>query len=34
VVRQEHEIFADGRCESRKGSHTERTMYNDSASSW
>ncbi len=29
TVRQEHEIFADGKCESRKGGNTERTMYND-----
>jgi hypothetical protein len=33
-VRQEHEIFADGRCESRKGGHTESKMYNDPASSY
>ena len=29
VTRQEDEIFANGRCESRKGGHTEHTMYND-----
>jgi hypothetical protein len=29
VVRQEDEIFADGRCESRKGGNTERTMSSD-----
>jgi hypothetical protein len=29
TVRQEHEIFADGRCESRKGGNTEHTMWND-----
>ena len=34
VVNQEHEIFPTGRCESRKGSHTEPTMYNDAASSY
>jgi len=34
VVRQEHEIFANGRCESRKGSHTEHTMHSDATSSF
>jgi len=34
VVRQEHEIFPDGKCESRKGGHTEHCMYNDAASSY
>lgn len=34
TVRQEDEIFADGRCESRKGGHTEHTMYTDPASSY
>jgi hypothetical protein len=34
VVNQEHEIFSTGRCESRKGGHTEHTMYNDAASSY
>jgi hypothetical protein len=34
VVRQEHEIFADGRCETRKGSHTEHTTYNDPTSTY
>jgi type VI secretion system secreted protein VgrG len=33
-VRQEHEISADGRCESRKGGHTEHTTYNDPASTY
>ena len=33
-VRQEHEIFADGHCESRKGGNIERTMYNDAASDY
>jgi hypothetical protein len=33
VVRQEDEIFANGRCESRKG-HTEHTMYDDPASNY
>ena len=32
VVRQEHEIFSTGKCESRKGSHTEFSMYNDPTS--
>lgn len=32
-VRQEHEIFADGRCESRKGGHTESCLYSDPTSS-
>jgi hypothetical protein len=31
-IRQEHEIFADGRCESRKGGNPEHTMYNDPTS--
>jgi phage-related protein len=34
VLRQEHEIYASGKCESRKGGHTESRMYNDPASSW
>ena len=34
VVRQEDEIFENGRCESRKGSHTEGTMYTDPASNY
>jgi hypothetical protein len=34
VQRQEHEIFATGRCESRKGSHTEHTMYSDPSSGY
>jgi type VI secretion system secreted protein VgrG len=34
VVRQEHEIFTDGRCESRKGGHPEETKYNDPPSSY
>lgn len=29
VTRQEHEIFSNGKCESRKGGNTESTMYND-----
>lgn len=33
-VRQEHEIFNDGKCESRKGGHTEHTMYNDATSTY
>jgi type VI secretion system secreted protein VgrG len=33
-VRQEHEIFAPGRCESRKGAHTESRMYNDPTSTY
>jgi hypothetical protein len=32
VVRQEHEIFANGNCESRKGGHPESSMYNDATS--
>lgn len=32
VTRQEAEIFANGRCESRKGGNTEHTMYNDPTS--
>lgn len=34
VQRQEHQIFATGRCESRKGGNTEHTMYNDPTSSY
>jgi len=34
AVRQEHEIIADGHCESRKGGHTQRTMYTDATSSY
>jgi len=34
TVRQEHEIFSDGKCESRKGGHTEHTMYNQSDSDY
>jgi len=34
VQRQEHQIFATGRCESRKGGHTEHTMYNEPASTY
>lgn len=33
-VRQEHEIFANGKCESRKGGHTESSMYNDATSTY
>lgn len=29
VVRQEHEIFESGRCDSRKGGHSEHTMWDD-----
>lgn len=32
AVRQEHEIFSNGRCESKKGGHTESSMYNDPTS--
>jgi hypothetical protein len=32
VTRQEAEIFTSGKCESRKGKHTERTMHNDPTS--
>lgn len=32
VIRQEHEIFSDGKCESRKGSNMERTTYSDPTS--
>jgi len=32
VVRQEAKIFANGRCESRKGGHTEFTLHNDPTS--
>jgi hypothetical protein len=32
TVRQEEELFANGRCESRKGGNTEFTMYNDPTS--
>jgi type VI secretion system secreted protein VgrG len=28
VQRQESELFANGKCETRKGGHTEKTMYN------
>ena len=28
-IRQEHEIFTDGKCESRKGGNTEFNMYNE-----
>jgi hypothetical protein len=34
AVRQEHEIFSDGKCESRKAGHTERTMPNDLTSNY
>lgn len=34
TVRQEHEIFSDGRCESRKGGNNEHTMYNDPESEY
>lgn len=34
AVRQEHEIFADGKCESRKGGNTEHTMWNDATSTY
>lgn len=32
IVRQEHEIFSDGKCESRKGGNTEFCMWNDPTS--
>lgn len=31
-IRQEHEIFATGRCESRKGGNTEHALYSDPTS--
>lgn len=34
VVRQEHEVYTTGKCETRKGGHTESSMYNDPTSSW
>jgi len=34
VTNQEDEIFENGKCESRKGSHPESTMYNDPPSSY
>lgn len=34
ATNQEAEIFADGKCESRKGSHTEHTMHNDPTSTY
>ena len=34
VQRQESEIFADGRCEIRKGGITKSTIYSDADSSW
>jgi type VI secretion system secreted protein VgrG len=34
TVRQEHEIFADGKCETRKGGLTESAIYSDPTSSW
>ena len=34
VIRQEHEIFDTGKCESRKGSHTEKTEYNEATSTY
>ncbi len=34
VIRQEHEIFDDGKCESRKAGNTESRMYNDPASNY
>jgi type VI secretion system secreted protein VgrG len=34
VSRQEDEIFADGRCESRKGGTTEHTMHDDPTSTY
>jgi hypothetical protein len=34
AVRQEDEIFENGPCESRKGSHTEFTMHSDPASTY
>ncbi|NNE65654.1 MAG: hypothetical protein HKN33_03735 [Pyrinomonadaceae bacterium] len=32
TVRQEHEIFSDGKCETSKGGHSESSMYNDPTS--
>lgn len=32
AIRQEHEIFSDGKCESRKGGNTEFCMHNDPTS--
>jgi hypothetical protein len=29
IIRQEHEIFSDGKCESRKGGLTEKSMHTD-----
>lgn len=34
VVRQEHEIFANGRCESNKAGNPEHTMHNDPPSTY
>ena len=34
VVRQEHQIFPDGKCESRKGGYNEHCMYNDATSTY
>lgn len=34
TVRQELEIFSDGKCETKKGGHSETCMYNDPTSSW
>jgi hypothetical protein len=34
AVRQEDEIFSNGRCESRKGGNPEHTMYNDPTSTY
>ncbi len=34
VARQEDQIFSDGKCESRKGGNTEKTKWNDPASTY
>jgi type VI secretion system secreted protein VgrG len=34
IIRQEHEIFTTGKCESRKGGLTEKTEYNDPTSTF
>ncbi len=34
VIRQEHEVFSDGKCETRKGGLTESAMYSDPTKAW
>ena len=34
TVNQEHEIFSTGKCDSRKGGHTESTLFSDAASGY